>query len=76
MSHLDALENLGYLGEGTLRHDEGVFYLETENGTKVLLDTILSKYTNKEVRLTVVDLEKADYLHEMMATKHDHTKNT
>jgi hypothetical protein len=52
---------LGYIVEGDLRRTEDGWIIQTADGDTQKLDDVLDDYTNKEIRLTVVDLKEADY---------------
>lgn len=70
--NFDADTSLGYMLEGTLRKTKkGVWLIEKYDGTLERLDDALDTYKNKEVRLSVVDLKEADYLHHQLAQGQD-----
>lgn len=61
---IDSIESLGYLLEGTLKCSRKGLYVETSTGPVYLKD-ISRKFLGKEVRATLVDLERAEELNTM-----------
>lgn len=57
--NIDDIESLGYLLEGTLKCSRKGLYLDTEHGPVYLKDKS-RRFLGKEVRVTLVDLERAE----------------
>lgn len=54
-----SLEDISILEEGILRKNSKGWYIETPEGL-LPLSTLLSKFKNREVRLTCIDLKEGD----------------
>ena len=59
--------SLGYMLEGILRKTKGGnWFIERYDGSLEPLEDALDKYKNKEVRLTMVNLQEADHLQHLL----------
>lgn len=67
----DGRMDLGYIIEGHLRKDGDEYVIQTPDSDFVL-NNVLARYANKEIRFTLVDIREAEHLHNtLMQGNHD-----